>query len=133
VIAGGVNGTIKEIGLFSSTIITPDNVSTIVGNSKILGDTIQNFSNTNYRRVDLKCQLPNTVNHDAAITLLKQRIGALPNVLANPPVEVSILEVSPAGPVLAVRPYCSNDHYWQVYFDANAVLNTLLVSNAASA
>jgi small conductance mechanosensitive channel len=131
VIAGGVNGTIKEIGLFSSTIITPDNVSTIVGNSKILGDTIQNFSNTTYRRVDLKCQLPNTANHDAAIALLKQRISAIPNVLTAPPVEVSILEASPAGPVLAVRPYCNNDHYWQVYFDTNAVLNNLLVSNAA--
>jgi small conductance mechanosensitive channel len=130
VIAGGVNGTVKEIGLFSSTISTPDNVSTMVGNSKILGDTIQNFSNTPYRRVDLKCQLPNTANHDAAITLLKQRISALPNVLANPAVEVSILEASPAGPVLAVRPYCNNEHYWQVYFDTNAVLNTLLVSNA---
>jgi small conductance mechanosensitive channel len=131
VIAGGVNGTIKEIGLFSSTIITPDNVSTIVGNSKILGDTIQNFSNTTYRRVDLKCQLANTANHDAAIALLKQRISAIPNVLTAPPVEVSILEVSPAGPILAVRPYCSNDQYWQVYFDTNAVLNSLLVSNAA--
>jgi small conductance mechanosensitive channel len=130
VIAGGVNGTIKEIGLFSSTIITPDNVSTIVGNSKILGDTIQNFSNTTYRRVDLKCQLPNTANHDAAIALLKQRISAIPNVLTAPPVEVSILEAGPAGPILAVRPYCSNDHYWQVYFDTNAVLNNLLVSNA---
>jgi small conductance mechanosensitive channel len=130
VIAGGVNGTVKEIGLFSSTISTPDNVSTMVGNSKILGDTIQNFSNTPYRRVDLKCQLPNTANHDAAITLLKQRISALPNVLANPAVEVSILEAGAAGPVLAVRPYCSNEHYWQVYFDTNAVLNTLLVSNA---
>jgi small conductance mechanosensitive channel len=131
VIAGGVNGTIKEIGLFSSTIITPDNVSTIVGNSKILGDTIQNFSNTTYRRVDLKCQLPNTANHDAAIALLKQRISAISNVLTAPPVEVSILEAGPAGPILAVRPYCSNDHYWQVYFDTNAVLNNLLVSNAA--
>ena len=131
VIAGGVNGTVKEIGLFSSTISTPDNVSTMVGNSKILGDTIQNFSNTPYRRVDLKCQLPNTANHDAAIALLKQRISSLPNVLTTPAVEVSILEVSPAGPVLAVRPYCSNDHYWQVYFDTNAVLNNLLVSNAA--
>jgi small conductance mechanosensitive channel len=130
VVAGGVNGTVKEIGLFSSTITTPDNVSTMVGNSKILGDTIQNFSNTAYRRVDLKCQLPNSANHDAAITLLKQRISAIPNVLASPPVEVSILEASPAGPVLAVRPYCNNGDYWQVYFDTNAVLNNLLVSNA---
>ena len=131
VIAGGVNGTVKEIGLFSSIISTPDNVSTMVGNSKILGDTIQNFSNTPYRRVDLKCQLPNTANHDAAIALLKQRIGAIPNVLSSPAVEISILEVSSAGPILAVRPYCSNDHYWQVYFDSNAVLNTLLFSNTA--
>ena len=131
VIAGGVNGTVKEIGLFSTTISTPDNVLTMVGNSKILGDTIQNFSNTTYRRVDLKCQLPNTTNHDTAIALLKQRISAIPNVLATPAVEVSILEATPAGPVLAVRPYCSNDHYWQVYFDSNAVLNTMLASNAA--
>jgi small conductance mechanosensitive channel len=131
VIAGGVNGTVKEIGLFSSTISTPDNVSTMVGNSKILGDTIQNFSNTSYRRVDLKCQLPNTANHEAAIVLLKQRISTIPNVLATPAVEVSILEVTSAGPVLAVRPYCSNDHYWQVYFDSNAVLNALLVQNVA--
>lgn len=130
VVAGGVNGTVKEIGLFSSTITTPDNVSTMVGNSKILGDTIQNFSNTAYRRVDLKCQLPNSTNHDAAIALLKQRISAIPNVLASPPAEVSILEASPAGPVLAVRPYCNNGDYWQVYFDTNAVLNNLLVSNA---
>jgi small conductance mechanosensitive channel len=81
--------------------------------------------------VDLKCQLPNSANHDAAIVLLKQRISAIPNVLASPPVEVSILEASPAGPVLAVRPYCNNGDYWQVYFDTNAVLNSLLVSNSA--
>jgi small conductance mechanosensitive channel len=130
VVAGGVNGTVKEIGLFSSVIITSDHVSTMVGNSKVLADTIQNFSNTAYRRVDLKCQLPNTANHEAAIALLKQRISAIPNVLAAPPVEVNILEASAAGPVLAVRPYCSNAHYWQVYFDTNAVLNTLLVPNA---
>src|SRR2546429_4659589 len=30
-----------------------------------------------------------------------------------------ILEFNLAGPVLAVRPYCHTDHYWQVYFDTN--------------
>jgi small conductance mechanosensitive channel len=32
---------------------------------------------------------------------------------------VEILEFNLAGPVLAVRPYCHTDHYWQVYFDTN--------------
>lgn len=41
--AGGITGTIESIGLFGTTINTPDNVQTIVGNNKILSDNIQNF------------------------------------------------------------------------------------------
>ena len=37
-------GTVHELGLFGTTIVTPDNVHTLVGNGKIFGDTIQNFS-----------------------------------------------------------------------------------------
>jgi small conductance mechanosensitive channel len=35
---------------------------------------------------------------------------------------VEILTFTPMGPVLAVRPYCNNAHYWQVYFDTNRVI-----------
>jgi small conductance mechanosensitive channel len=35
---------------------------------------------------------------------------------------VEILDFNLAGPVLAVRPYCHTDHYWQVYFDTNKVI-----------
>ena len=35
--------------------------------------------------------------------------------------DVEILEFTLVGPVLAVRPYCHNDNYWQVYFDTNRV------------
>src|SRR4051812_5153821 len=48
--AGGITGTVDEIGLFGTTINTPDNVRTIIGNNKIFGDTIQNFSANPYRR-----------------------------------------------------------------------------------
>ncbi|MEN9484217.1 MAG: hypothetical protein RJB37_2097, partial [Pseudomonadota bacterium] len=41
---GGMTGTIHELGLFATTIITPDNVMTLVGNGKVFGDTVQNFS-----------------------------------------------------------------------------------------
>ena len=42
--AGGVTGTVHEVGLFGTTIITPDNVLTIVGNNKVFSESIQNFS-----------------------------------------------------------------------------------------
>jgi small conductance mechanosensitive channel len=120
--AADVTGTVIEIGLFTTSINTMDNVLTVVGNNKIFADNIQNFSANPYRRVDLVAQLHHGVNHNEAISLLKQRISQIPNVLTEPAPDVEILSFTLAGPVLAVRPYCSNDNYWQVYFDTNKVI-----------
>jgi small conductance mechanosensitive channel len=120
--AGGVTGTVEEIGLFVTTLNTLDNVRTIIGNNKIFADNIQNFSANAYRRVDLVAQLNHSVDAQAAIQLLKERLSAIPNIMADPLPEVDILEFNLSGPVLAVRPYCHNSDYWQVYFDTNKVI-----------
>jgi small conductance mechanosensitive channel len=122
VTVAGVTGTVREIGLFVTTVNTLENVATIVGNNKIFGDVIQNFSINSYRRVDLKAQLNHSVDHNIAIRLLKERLAKIPNVNPDPAPDVEILEFNLAGPVLAVRPYCHTDHYWQVYFDTNRVI-----------
>lgn len=124
--AGGVTGTVTEIGLFVTAINTPDNVLTMVGNNKIFSGNIQSFSHNAFRRVDLTAQLSGAADWQAAAALLRQRIAALDNVLAEPAVEVGILEFNLVGPVLAVRPYCHIDHYWQVYFDTNRVIKDAL-------
>ncbi|MDX2167192.1 MAG: mechanosensitive ion channel family protein [Deltaproteobacteria bacterium] len=120
--AGGVTGTVTALDLFATTINTPDNVKTIVGNNKIFADNIQNFSANAYRRVDLTAQLAHGVDALAAMALLKPRLAAIANVLPTPAPDVEILEFTAAGPVLAVRPYCNNANYWQVYFDANKTI-----------
>jgi small conductance mechanosensitive channel len=122
----GVTGTVTELGLFTTTLNTPDNVQTIVGNNKVFGDTIQNFSVNPFRRVDLKCQLSGAADHQAAMALLREKIAAIPNVLAEPKVDVEILDFTLVGPVLAVRPYCHTDNYWQVYFDTNKTIRESL-------
>jgi small conductance mechanosensitive channel len=122
VTAAGTTGTVKEVGLFVTTITTPDNVQAYVGNNKVFSDTIQNFSANPYRRVDLLAQLNHAVDHNGAIKLLKERLAKIPNVVADPAPDVEILTFNLAGPVLAVRPYCHTDNYWQVYFDTNRVI-----------
>ena len=122
VTAAGVTGTVDSIGLFATTINTPDNVRTIVGNNRIFSDTIQNFSANAFRRVDLTATINNAVDHRSAIELLKQRLARVPNVLATPAPDVDVLQFTPAGPLLCVRPYCNNQHYWQVYFDTNRLM-----------
>jgi small conductance mechanosensitive channel len=122
VTAGGVTGVVDAIGLFGTTINTPDNVQAIVGNNKIFSDTIQNFSANPYRRVDLTATINNAVDHRFAIRLLKEQLARIPNVLTTPVPDVDILQFTPAGPKLCVRPYCRNEHYWQVYFDTNRLI-----------
>ena len=123
--AGGTLGTVKELGLFATTILTPDNVMTIVGNSKALSDNIQNFSQEPFRRVDCLAKVANSVDVNDAMARLRVAVAAIPNVIASPAPDVEILQFTPEGPLLCVRPYTHTDHYWQVYFDTHkAVVST---------
>jgi small conductance mechanosensitive channel len=120
--AAGVTGTVKEIGLFATTIDTADNIRTFVGNAKIFGDTIQNYTTNPYRRVDLKAQLAHGVDPQDAIQRLRTRLAKIKHVVKDPAPSVELLEFTAYGPVLAVRPYCHNDQYWDVYFETTKAI-----------
>jgi small conductance mechanosensitive channel len=119
---GGITGTVHELGLFGTTLITPDNVYTLVGNGKVFGDVVMNYSNMPCRRVERTAQLSGSVDALEAIARLKAAVAAIPNVMESPAPEVNLLDINLLGTVIAVRPYCHTDHYWQVYFDTNEAI-----------
>ena len=120
--AGGTLGTVREVGLFGTTIVTPDNVLTVVGNNKLFSDNIQNFSALPVRRVDRIAQLANGVDPLDAIARFRAVVATIPNVATDPAPEVSLLDFKLEGPQIAVRPYTHNDHYWQVWSDTNEAI-----------
>ncbi len=119
---GGVVGTVRELGLFATTIVTPDNVMTIVGNGKIFADSIQNFSTLPLRRVERTAQLAVGVDPLEAISRFKAAVAQIPNVSKEMPPEVNLLDIKLEGAQIAVRPYTHTDNYWQVYFDTNEAI-----------
>lgn len=126
VMIGGNEGVVLELGLFGTTINTPDNVKTVVGNSKVIGSDIRNYAANPYRRVELAAQLAGGADVHKAMMLLKAAVSRVANISTSPSPDVEILEFNEFGPKLAVRPYCHNNHYWQVYFDTNkAIADTL--------
>ncbi len=118
----GITGTVTELGLFGTTIVTPDNVFTLVGNTKVFGDTVMNYSARPARRVERTAQLAGSVDPLDAIARFKAAVEKIPNVVASPAPEVNLLDINLVGTVIAVRPYCHTDHYWQVYFDTNEAI-----------
>jgi len=119
---GGLVGTIHELGLFGTVIVTPDNVHTLVGNTRVFSETILNYSARPVRRVERTAQLAGSVDPLDAIGRFKAALAKIPNVASEPPPEVNLLDINLLGSVIAVRPYCHTDHYWQVYFDTNEMM-----------
>jgi small conductance mechanosensitive channel len=70
------------------------------------------------------------VNPEDAMTLLRAEIVRIPNVATSPAPEINLLDLNLMGCVIAVRPYCQINFYWQVYFDTNAAI--LRVAEAAN-
>jgi small conductance mechanosensitive channel len=124
--AGGVEGTVEEVGMFVTSITSPDNVLHYVGNSKIFGDNIKNFSSHPYRRVELVAQLDNSADVPRAIELLRKGLETVPNQVPGKPGDVEVLEFTERGPKLAVRPYTNTKNYWGVYFDTNRMIVDVL-------
>lgn len=122
VTVAGVTGTVREVGLFVTAIDTPDNVKTMIGNAKVFGDTMSNYTANPFRRVDLVAQLAHGVDYKAAIELLRQRLPAIPHVSKEAAPTVEIIEFNAMGPVLCVRPYTHTDTYWDVYFATNRLI-----------
>lgn len=122
----GVDGIVSELGLFGTTVVTEDNASALVGNNKVLSDTILNFSSLASRRVDCTAKIEKGVDVNEAIGRIKAAVAQVPNVLAEPAPIVEILQFTAEGPLLCVRPSAENKNYWQVYFDTHrAVVSAL--------
>ncbi|MBJ6764972.1 mechanosensitive ion channel family protein [Myxococcaceae bacterium JPH2] len=104
---GGISGAVQEIGLFVTTIDTPDNVRIFVGNSRLLGDNIVNFHSHPHRRVVVKVPLVHGTNVRAMQEAFASVAAGIPDVLTTPGVGVGIAEFTAAGPVLAVTAWCA--------------------------
>lgn len=122
VVAADIEGTVVEIGLFITAINTPDNVRTFVGNGKVFGGTIKNFSTNPYRRVEGSAQLAHGVDPMDAKARLLANLASIPNIVDTPAPEVFISGFTLAGPVLTVRSFCNTQYYWDVFFHQNLVI-----------
>jgi len=112
----GVAGGIAEIGLFSTTLNTPDNVRIIVPNSAISGQTIKNYSANDIRRNDLLIGIAYGDSIPKAIEIVRNVLAADDRVLADPAPVVAVSELGDSSVNLVVRPWCRKEDYWDVRF-----------------
>jgi small conductance mechanosensitive channel len=114
--AGGVLGTVKEIGIFTTHVDTLDNKKTIVPNAKLMSDNITNYSANDTRRVDLAAGISYSCDIDKARAAIKSVLDEVSGILETPAPSITVSEMADSSVNFAVRPWCKPADYWGVYF-----------------
>jgi small conductance mechanosensitive channel len=114
---GGTAGSVKEIGIFSTTLATPDNVRITVPNSGVYGAIIKNYSAYDTRRIDLVMGISYGDEIGRAIDAIKGVLQADERVLKDPEPTIAVSELADSSVNLVVRPWCRKEDYWPLRFD----------------
>ena len=115
--AGGSSGTVVEVGMFNTVLLTPDNKRVIVPNSVVYNGTIVNYSAEENRRVDLVFGIGYDDNIGQAKNLIESIIQADDRILKDPEPVISVGELADSSVNLNVRPWVNGDDYWDVRAD----------------
>jgi small conductance mechanosensitive channel len=115
--ANGVFGQVSQMSLVSTTILTIDNKTLIVPNSKIWGDVITNVTAQAVRRVDLEFGIGYGDDIPKAEAVLNAILAEHPKILAQPEPVVKVHSLGDSSVNFVVRPWVARDDYWDIYWD----------------
>jgi len=113
----GETGTVEEITLFTTQIVTPDNKSIIIPNARLTGDNVVNYSVKGTRRVDLEVGIAYEADVTKAKEVIQDALAKDERILADPPPTVAVVGLADSSVNLVVRPWTNTETYWDVYFD----------------
>ena len=113
----GVSGSVKTIGIFSTTMTTGDNKQIIVPNGKIYSDNITNYSAKETRRVDMEFGIGYGDDLLKAKKVLEAMLDSDPRVLKEPEYRVAVGALADSSVNFVVRPWVKSADYWGFKFD----------------
>jgi len=113
----GVNGFVKRMSLVSTTVLTIDNQTLVIPNSKIWGDVIKNVTAQKARRVDLVIGVSYSDDVEKVEKVLAEILAADDRILSDPPPVIRLHELGDSSVNFIVRPWATREDFWNVYWD----------------
>jgi small conductance mechanosensitive channel len=115
-VAGGRQGTVREIGLFTSLLITRDGVYVSIPNSQIFGSVILNFTRERVRRVVFQVPVDWVNDLDVVEKTITETLMANRLVLADPPPSAVVLELQECAVLFRARAHTRSADYWKALY-----------------
>jgi small conductance mechanosensitive channel len=113
--AQGVIGSVSEIQIFVTKLITANNQTIFVPNGSLSNGTIINYSLQGFRRADLTVAISYDTDIKKAKDIITEVLKNNPKVLKTPVAEVSVKNLTDSAIQLAVRPWANNEDFGAVF------------------
>ncbi|OIQ26435.1 mechanosensitive ion channel domain-containing protein [uncultured Vibrio sp.] len=113
----GIQGTVKNMSLVSTTVQTIDNQRLVIPNNKIWGDVINNITAESTRRVDMVFGIGYADDIDKAKTVLNDILLSDERILSDPAPMVKLHTLNESSVDFVVRPWVKTEDYWDIYWD----------------
>lgn len=115
--SNGQAGTVEEINIFYTTIITPDNKSILIPNGNVCNGTIVNYSMKDTRRVDLTFSISYSDDFEKAKALILECVAKTGLALENPAPFVNVVSHGASSIDIVTRVWTKSSDYWTVHFN----------------
>lgn len=130
--AGGAEGSVEEIGIFTTTLHTLDNRKVVVPNSAITGGNITNFSTNPLRLVAVPCTVGAANTMAAVRAALLEAPKGNTHLVATPAPVVVLTQLGENKFTVELRAWCAAASYWDALFTLNEAAKASLEKNGIS-
>jgi len=115
--AAGITGTVEEIQIFTTVLVTVDNKTVIIPNAKLTADNIVNYTAKGTRRVDMIVGIGYESDIDKAKEIMEDIAASDDRVLKDPATTIAVVELADNSVNFVFRPWANASDYWNVWFD----------------
>ncbi|MBO4886871.1 MAG: mechanosensitive ion channel family protein [Firmicutes bacterium] len=113
---GDIDGTVKQIGMYYTILVTPDGKEISLPNSQLTNSSITNFSAEERRRIDMDYSVSYSAKSDEVRQVLLKVAKANELVLEEPAPQVLLQAMADSSVTYRLRVFVKNTDYWNVYY-----------------
>ncbi|MBQ4150229.1 MAG: mechanosensitive ion channel family protein, partial [Clostridia bacterium] len=110
------SGTVESIGIFYTTLTTPDNKTITVPNGALSNATVVNYSTKDTRRVDIEFSVAYGSDIDKVNKVMLTVASANEKIFKDPAPFAALIRQDASALVFVMRAWCNSSDYWNVYF-----------------
>ena len=129
IIVNGTEGVVSQISILYTRLDSVSNQAIFIPNGQAVNATITNNSGNDFRRVDMTFSISYEADFAKAQAVISDILSRHEKVDTAHPFSVRMLEHGASAIVIAVRPWCRTEDYWDVFFDLNEQIRAAFIEN----